>query len=182
MTPAPINSFLQRLIGAVSLDVPIYEEVEADRGATVQALIVVVLSSLSAGIGARGLGGSGAANIVFITILALMAWAAWALVTLQIGGRLLPEPQTRVDVGELLRTTGFATAPGILRLFGVLPGVTIPAFALCAVWMLAAMIVAVRQALDYTSTARAVVVCVIGWALAIGLAILVGVLFGPTVT
>ncbi len=182
MTPAPTNSFLQRLIGAVSLDVAIYEEVEADRGATVQALIVVVLSSLSAGIGARGLGGSGAANIVFITILALMAWAAWALVTLQIGGRLLPEPQTQVDVGELLRTTGFAAAPGILRLFGILPGVTIPVFALCAVWMLAAMIVAVRQALDYTSTARAVVVCVIGWALAIGLAILVGVLFGPTVT
>jgi hypothetical protein len=182
MTPAPTNSFLQRLIGAVSLDVAIYEEVEADRGATVQALVVVVLSSLSAGIGARGLGGSGAANIVFITILALMAWAAWALVTLQIGGRLLPEPQTKVDLGELLRTTGFAAAPGILRLFGVLPGVTIPAFALCAVWMLAAMIVAVRQALDYTSTARAVVVCVIGWALAIGLAILVGVLFGPTVT
>jgi hypothetical protein len=182
MTPAPTNSFLQRLIGAVSLDVAIYEEVEADRGATVQALVVVVLSSLSAGIGARGLGGSGAANIVFITLLALMAWAAWALVTLQIGGRLLPEPQTKVDLGELLRTTGFAAAPGILRLFGVLPGVTIPAFALCAVWMLAAMIVAVRQALDYTSTARAVVVCVIGWALAIGLAILVGVLFGPTVT
>jgi hypothetical protein len=140
------------------------------------------LSSLSAGVGARGLGGTSAVNIAFITILALMAWAAWALVTLQIGGRLLPEPQTQVDVGELLRTTGFAAAPGILRLFGVLPGVTIPVFALSAVWMLAAMIVAVRQALDYTSTARAIVVCGIGWALAIGLAILVGVLFGPTVS
>jgi hypothetical protein len=181
MTPAPTNSFLQRLIGAVSLDAAIYEEVEADRGATVQALIVVVLSSLCAGIGARGLGGSSPANIAFITIIALMAWAAWALVTLQVGGALLPEPQTKVDVGELLRTTGFATAPGILRLFGVLPGVTIPAFALCAVWMLAAMIVAVRQALDYTSTGRAIIVCVIGWALAIGLALVVGLLFGPTV-
>ena len=181
MPPAPTNSFLQRLIGAVSLDAAIYEEVEADRGATVQALIVVVLSSLSAGIGARGLGGSSPANIAFITIIALMAWAAWALVTLQVGGALLPEPQTKVDVGELLRTTGFATAPGILRLFGVLPGVTIPAFALCAVWMLAAMIVAVRQALDYTSTGRAIIVCVIGWALAIGLALAVGLLFGPTV-
>ena len=63
----------------------------------------------------------------------------------------------------------------------MLPGVTIPAFALCAVWMLAAMIVAVRQALDYTSTGRAIIVCVIGWALAIGLALAVGLLFGPTV-
>ena len=180
MTSAPTNSFLQRLIGAVSLDAAIYEEVEADRGATVQALVVVVLSSLSAGIGARGLGGSSPGNIAFITIVSLMAWAAWALVTLQVG-RLLPEPQTKVDVGELLRTTGFATAPGILRLFGVLPGVTIPVFVLCAVWMLAAMIVAVRQALDYTSTGRAIIVCVIGWALAIGLALAVGLLFGPTV-
>src|ERR1035437_9597886 len=159
MTPAPTNSFLQRLIGAVSLD------------AAMQGLIVVVLSSLSAGIGARGLGGSSPANIAFIAIIALMAWAAWALVTLQVGGALLPEPQTKVDVGELLRTTGFATAPGILRLFGVLPGVTIPAFALCAV----------RQALDYTSTGCAIIVCVIGWALAIGLALVVGLLFGPTV-
>jgi Yip1-like protein len=176
------NSFLQRLIGAVSLDTAIYEEVEGDRGATAQALVVVLLSSISAGIGARGLGGTNIANIAFISVVALMAWAAWALVTLQIGGRLLPEPQTQVDVGELLRTTGFAAAPGILRLFGVLPGVTIPVFALCAVWMLAAMIVAVRQALDYSSTGRAIVVCVIGWALAIGLAILVGLVFEPTVS
>ena len=176
------NTFLQRLIGAVSLDVAIYEEVEADRGATAQALLVVVLSSLSAGIGARGLGSMSVANVGFFSVLALMAWMAWALVTLQVGGRLLPEPQTKVDVGELLRTTGFAAAPGILRLFGVLPGVTLPVFALCAVWMLAAMIVAVRQALDYTSTGRAIVVCVIGWALAIGLAIAVGLFFGPTVS
>ena len=175
------NSFLQRVIGAVSLDVAIYEEVEADRGATKQACAVVVLSSLAAGIGARGFGGSSPIAIGFFTIVALIAWAAWALLTFQIGGRLMREPQTQVDVGELLRTTGFATAPGLLRIFGVLPGVTIPTFALTAVWMLAAMIVAVRQALDYTSTTRAIVVCVLGWALAIALAIGVGSFFGQTV-
>ncbi len=175
------NSFLQRLIGAVSLDVAIYEEVEADRGATGQACAVVVLSSLASGVGARGLGESSAISIGFFTIVALMTWAAWALLTLQIGGRLLPEPQTRVDVGELLRTTGFATAPGLLRFFGVLPGVTIPAFAITAVWMLAAMIVGVRQALDYTSTARAIAVCVLGWVLAIALSVGLGFLFGQTV-
>ena len=71
----------------------------------------------------------------------------------------MPEPQTRADVGELLRTIGFASAPGMLRVFGIVPGATIPAFAITAVWMLAAMIVAVRQALDYQSTSRAVAVC-----------------------
>ena len=175
------NTFLQRLIGAVSLDAAIYEEVEADRSATSQALVIVVMSSVAAGIGGRGLGGPSAGNIVFLTVVTLLAWAAWALLTFQIGGRLMPEPQTRVDVGELLRTIGFSSAPGLLRVFGVLPGVTIPAFAITAVWMLAAMIVAVRQALDYTSTARAIAVCIVGWVLAIAFAIGIGLVFGPTV-
>lgn len=175
------NTFLQRLIGAVSLDAAIYEEVEADPEATGQALTVVLLSSLASGFGARGLGGATLGNIGFIVVMSLVAWAAWALLTTQIGGRLLPEPQTRVDVGELLRTLGFASAPGLLRVFGILPGVTIPTFAVTAVWMLAAMIVAVRQALDYTSTGRAVAVCLIGWILALILAIGVGLVFGPAV-
>jgi len=175
------NTFIQRLIGAVSLDAAIYEEVEADRGATVQALVVVVLSSVAAGVGGRGLGGPSPANVVFLTVVTLLAWAAWALLTFQIGGRLMPEPQTRVDVGELLRTIGFSSAPGLLRVFGVLPGVTIPVFAITSVWMLAAMVVAVRQALDYTSTGRAIAVCVIGWVIAIAFAVVIGLLFGPTV-
>ena len=181
-TTAAANTFLQRLIGAMALDTAIYEEVEADRAATPQAFAVVLLSSLAAGVGARGLGGSTPSNIVFVSIVALLAWAAWALLTLQIGGRLLPEPQTRVDVGELLRTTGFAAAPGLLRVFGILPGVTIPAFALTAVWMLAAMIVGVRQALDYTSTARAIAVCLCGWLLVVAIAVAIGLVFGPTLS
>ena len=176
------NTFLQRLMGAAALDNAIYEEVEADRGATAQAMTVVVLSSLAGGFGARGLGATTPANIALFSLISLVSWAAWALLTYHIGGRLLPGPQTRVDVGELLRTTGFATTPGLLRLFGVLPGVTIPAFAITSVWMLAAMVVGVRQALDYTSTARAIAVCVIGWALAILLAVGTGLVFGPKVS
>jgi hypothetical protein len=183
MTPSTAtNSFFQRLLGAASLDVAIYEEVEADRAATTQACVVVVLSSMAAGLGARGLGGTSLSNILFISVIALIAWAAWALVTFQIGARLMPEPQTRADVGELLRTIGFASTPGLLRVFGVIPGVTIPAFAVSAVWMLLAMVVAVRQALDYRSTARAVAVCGLGWALAIAIAVALGLLFGPTVS
>ncbi len=182
MTTTPTNSFIQRLIGAAALDVAIYEEVEADRGATGQAILVVILSSLAAGVGARGFGGASLGTIFFMSIAALIGWAAWALITLQIGGRLMPEPQTRVDVGELLRTIGFANTPGLLRVFGVIPSVTYPAFAIAAVWMLLAMIVAVRQALDYTSTGRAVIVCAIGWILSIALSVVLGLLFGPTVS
>jgi len=103
-------------------------------------------------------------------------------VTLQIGGRLLPEPQTRVDLGELLRTIGFANTPGLLRVFGIIPSVSRPAFAITAVWMLFAMVIAVRQALDYKSTGRAVLVCAIGWVLSIILTIIFGLFLGPPVT
>ena len=146
------NSFTQRLIGAAALDAAIYEEVEADPSATGQALAVVVLSSLAAGIGARGFGSMSVGSVLSSALFPLVAWAAWALVVFEIGGRLMPEPETRVDVGQLLRTIGFAATPGLLRVFGVLPGATIPAFAIAAVWMLLAMVVAVRQAL--TTRAR----------------------------
>jgi hypothetical protein len=181
-TSSTRTTFPIRLIGAMALDPVIYEEVEADRGATLQAMLVVVLSSLSAGLGARGFGSGSLQGVLFISGLALVGWATWAIITFQIGARLMPEPQTRVDVGELLRTIGFASAPGMLRIFGVVPGATIPAFVITSVWMLAAMIVAVRQALDYESTWRAIAVCALGWTLAIAIAVTIGLVFGPTLS
>jgi hypothetical protein len=181
-TTTASNSFLQRFIGALSLDSAIYEEVEADTSATVQAFFVVVMSSLAAGIGARPLGTNSVSSVVFITIIALIAWAAWALLTFEIGGRLMPDRGTSVDIGQLLRTIGFASAPGVLRVFGIIPSAAAPTFAVTALWMLAAMVVAVRQALDYESTTRAVVVCLVGWSLATILAVGLGLVFGPPVS
>jgi hypothetical protein len=175
------NTFVQRLIGAAALDAAVYEDVEADTGATAQAFAVVLLSSVAGGIGLRGVSG-GPVNIAFFSMVALLAWIAWALVTYAIGAFLLPEPQTSVDVGELMRTLGFAATPGLLRILGAIPPLALPVLGVTAVWMLAAMVVAVRQALDYTSTARAVAVCVVGWVLAVGVAIVLGVFFGPTVS
>jgi hypothetical protein len=165
-------------MGAAALDVAIYEDVEADRGATVQAFAVVVLSSVAGGLGVSGV--TGAVNIAFFSMVALLAWVGWALVTYTVGVYLLPEPQTRADVGELMRTIGFASTPGLLRVLGVMSPLAKPVFVLTAVWMLAAMIVAVRQALDYTSTMRAVGVCVVGWLLALAFAVAFGLLFAPS--
>jgi hypothetical protein len=176
------NSFLQRLIGAAALDSAIYEEVEADSAAGLQAAAVVVLSSVAAGIGARGFGQNGPGNIFMISILALMGWACWAMLTYEIGARLLPEPQTAVDIGQLMRTIGFAATPGLLQVFGFIPGVTVPAFVLSSVWMILAMIVGVRQALDYSGTGRAVAVCVIGWLLAGAMVLLISLLLVPAVS
>ena len=182
VTTIATHTFLRRVIGAAMLDPAIYEDVEADKTATMQACATVILSSVAAGVGVRELGAQTLPTVAFVSALALLTWVAWALVTFGIGVRIMPEPQTRSSVGELLRTTGFATAPGCLRVLGVVPGATIPVFIVTAIWMLAAMLVAVRQALDYKTTARAVAVCILGWVLAIAVAIALGVMFGPTLT
>ena len=156
-----MNSLIERMIRASKLDVALYEEVEADKGALGQAMTVVVLSSLAAGIGSLSIGG--ARGIILGLISALIGWFVWAYVTFLVGTKLLPEPQTRADHGELLRTIGFSSAPGLIRVLGIIPGLMKIVFLLAGIWMLIAMVIAVRQALDYQSTARAAGVCAIGW-------------------
>jgi hypothetical protein len=161
-----VTSFTERLLGAARLDVQIYEEVEADETALGQAMVVVILSSVAAGVGSSGYGVLG----FFVgTVGALIAWFVWAGITSFVGTRLLPEPQTESDIGELLRTTGFSAAPGLLRIFGIVPVVGWLVSFAAGIWMLVAMIVAVRQALDYKSTARAVGVCLIGFVVYVAL-------------
>ncbi len=151
----------ERMIRAAKLDAQLYEEVEADRGAMGQATTVVILSAVAAGIGNMAHGGVG--GILVLTVAALVSWYVWAFLTYMIGTRLLPEPATRADLGELLRTIGFSSSPGLIRLLGVIPGTTQIVFFVAGLWMLIAMVIAVRQALDYTSTLRAIGVCLIGW-------------------
>ncbi|MDI6616604.1 MAG: YIP1 family protein [Syntrophaceae bacterium] len=173
-----MSTFQDRIFRAAKLDVTLYEEVEHDKGSMGQAIAVVVLSSLAAGIGIIGKGGIG--GIVIGTAAALVSWYIWAWLAYFIGTRLLPEPQTHADLGELLRTIGFSSAPGLIRIAGIIPTLGEVVFIVAAIWMLAAMVIAVRQALDYTSTLRAVGVCVIGWALQIVIVGLLFALFGGT--
>lgn len=156
-----MSSFRDRIIGAAKLDVHVYEEVEADKTAMGQAMGVVVLSSIAAGVGSIPRGGF--PGILIGTVLALVGWYVWAYITYFIGTKFLPEPQTRADHGELLRTIGFSSSPGLIRVLGIIPGLRTVVFLVASVWMLVAMIIAVRQALDYESTLRAVGVCLIGW-------------------
>jgi len=154
-------SFKDRIIRAAKLDVHLYEEVEADTTAMGQAMGVVVLASVAAGVGSIARGGFG--GILWGTIMALIGWYIWAYLTYFIGTRLLPEPTTKADVGELLRTIGFSSSPGLIRVLGIIPGLAGLVFLVAAIWMLVAMVIAVRQALDYKSTLRAIGVCAIGW-------------------
>lgn len=149
------------MLRAAKLDAQLYEEVEADKSAMPQAIIVVVLSSLAFGIGIIDIYGSSA--ILRITIISLISWFVWAYVIYFIGVKILPTPETVSDHGELLRTIGFSCSPGILRVLVLLPFVGPLIFIIIEAWTLIAMVIAVRQALDYKSTFRAFIVCVIGW-------------------
>lgn len=158
-----MTTFVNRMLQSAKLNADIYEEVEADRTALPQAMGVVILSSVAAGFGSLQLQPVGFGAIFLGTVSALLGWAVWAGMTYWIGTRVMPEPQTRADYGELLRTIGFASSPGILRILGIVPGLTGMVFIGAGIWMLVATVVAVRQALDYQSTWRAFGVCLIGW-------------------
>ena len=156
-----MSTLMDRMVRASKLDARLYEEVEADKGAMGQATGVVVLSSVAAGIGSVGEGGL--TGILLGAVFALIGWYIWAYLTYLIGTKVLPEPETKADVGELLRTIGFSSSPGLIRVLGIIPGLAGIFFVGASVWMLVAMVIAVRQALDYKSTLRAIGVCAIGW-------------------
>ncbi len=156
-----MNNFLDRMVRAAKLDINLYEEVEADSSSMRQAMGVVILSSIAAGVGSIATGGL--SGIFMGTIAALVSWYIWAFLTYFIGTKFLPEPQTSADLGELLRTIGFSSSPGLIRILGIIPGLGWIVILVASIWMLVAMVIAVRQALDYESTLRAVGVCVIGW-------------------
>ena len=156
-----MSPFVNRIVRAAKLDASVYEEVEADTSAMGQAMGVVVLSSLAGGIGFIQI--AGLEGMVIGTAGALLGWYIWAFLTYVIGTKLLPEPQTQADHGELLRTIGFSSAPGLIHVLAILPGLNAIVNFIAGAWMLIAMVIAVRQALDYQSTYRAMGVCLIGW-------------------
>jgi hypothetical protein len=156
-----MSLFGYRLMGAALLDRAVYEGIEADKNALGQALATVILSSLAAGIGVAGWQGPNLGSLVLVTAIALVTWVAWAMLMFQIGGRLMRTGETRTSPTELMRTIGFAASPGLLQVFGAFPRVTVFAFAIAWIWMFAATVVAVRQALDFTSTARTLAVCAV---------------------
>ena len=171
------SSYTERLIGAARLDADTYEKVEADPSALGQAMATVVLASIAAGIGTFRDGGI--SGLVMVTLGSLIGWFIWAGLTYLIGTKMLPEEQTEADMGQLLRTTGFASSPGLLRILGIVPVLGALVGLIVSVWMLIAFVVAVRQALDYKSTGRAVAVCLIGFvvylAFVFGLSLVAGV-------
>ena len=155
------QQIVQRMIGAAKLQTETFEEVEADTSATRQALAVVVLVALATGIGS--LGSDGPVGFVVGIAAGIALWAVWAWITYFVGTTILKTSETKANWGQLARTLGFAQSPGVLKVFGFIPVLGPVVFTIASIWQLVAMVIAIRQALDYTSTWRAVGVAVVGF-------------------
>jgi hypothetical protein len=158
MTTNVKRSIIDRMRGAATLDIATYEEVEADTSATGQAAIVVIISAIASAIGAMGPGGP---SVVGVLIGSLISWLLWAGITYVIGDKIFGGTATW---GELLRTLGFAQSPRILLVLGIIPVFGYLVWFAVAAWVLVAGIIAIRQALDF-STQKALLTALIGWAI-----------------
>ena len=156
-----MSLFLNRLIRAAMLDASLYEEVIADTRTMFQAMMTVFIYSAASAYG--GFGRAGVAGINFGMITTLIGWYIWAFSTYFIAVRLLPEAETNLNRKAVLRAMGFASSPGLIRLLGLIPNLAGITLVIASVWMVAATVVAIKQAMNYESIYRAVGVCMIGW-------------------
>jgi len=160
-----MNVFVARMLRAAKLDPTLYEEVEADKATMSQALGVVLLTGLATGI--SGMGRAGLGGLVSGALWGVIAWLVGSLVMYYVGTRWFADEKTQADYGQMLRTLGFAASPGILRIFGIIGSLRGLMFWGTSFWMIATMVIAVRQALDYSTTSRAVIVSLIGFVIQI---------------
>ena len=165
------GDLVQRMLGAATLNIDTFEEVEADETATAQAAAVVAMVAVASAIGSVGHGGG---SIIFAPVSQIIGWLIWAGVTYLIGSRIFGGTATW---GELLRTLGFAQSPGLLLLFAMVPFLGWLIRPVVGIWMLVAGIIGIRQALDF-STGKAVMTAVGGWLAMIIPALILGGLFG----
>lgn len=170
----PTRPFAERVLGAALLDAEVFEEVEADRHGTAQAATVVGLAAASRAFAHAEFGLAGVASGV---LGQLAGWSIWALITYLIGDKLLGGVATW---GQLLRTLGFAQAPGILIILTTIPGLSWLRWGI-ALWLLLAGLIAIRQALD-VGTARAVLTAVLGYAAFVGTALALAAALGIPMT
>jgi hypothetical protein len=175
-------TFGDRIVGAMKLDPNAFEDVERDPTAIGQSVGVIALAAVAAGIGSIYAGGL--TGIVSMTIMSVIGFLIWSLIVWLVGTKVLPEPATKADFPETFRVLGFSAAPGlasVLTIVGIVPLIGW-LFALLIslviwLWQIAAMVIAVRQVLDYSTTGKAIVVVLIGFVINLVITLLIMVPF-----
>ena len=171
--------YLNRFIRAARLDVELYKEIVENPALLNQAWITVLIYSMLSSLGSFGRGGAVASNIGMLS--ALLGWYIWVFSTYFITTKFLRKTSAETERGDrkaAIRAMGFATAPGAVRILGIIPGLGIAALVVSSIWMIVASTIAVKLALNIENTAHAAYVCIIGCIIgAIAQALLLVVLF-----
>jgi hypothetical protein len=151
-----------RMIGALRADVKTLNEIEADPNAFTQAIMVILIAGVASLIGSVGLG---VAPALLGLVASLLGYMVFSALVFLIGTRFMPEPTTKADFNETFRTVGFAASPGIFRVLAILPIIGYLVSFVVFLWTIVITVVAVREVLDYSSTARAIIVSLIAAAI-----------------
>ena len=158
-------TFGQRVVGALKLDANTFEDIERDPTAIRQAVGIIALAALASNLGQIWRLGIG--SMLIGVCSSLISYMLWAVVVWLAGTKLMPEPATKADFAETFRTIAFAASPGLIGVVTIVPFLGWMLMLLLTpvilIWSLAAMVVAVRQVLDYSDTFKAVVVVLIGF-------------------
>jgi Yip1 domain len=168
-------SFGERVVGAMKLDANTFEEIERDPSAIGQAAGVIVLAAVSTALG--WVYYNGLSGILSTALMSLIGYAVWAVIIWLVGTKVMPDPATKADFPETFRTIGFAASPGILGIVTIIPVLGWILWLLLWLWQVVAMVVAVRQVLDYSTTGKAAIVVVIGFLVNIAISIFLSMIF-----
>jgi hypothetical protein len=147
------DSLIERMIGVARLDVNTFEQIEADQSAVPQAATVVLIAAVATGIGS--ITDAGIVGLLIGPIMALVGWALFSAMAYLVGTKLLAGPETKADVGEVLRTLGFAQTPGVISVIAFIPVLGVLISLIASIWGLIAAVIALRTSLD-VSTGRAI--------------------------
>jgi hypothetical protein len=164
-------TFTQRISGALKLNASAFDDVDVDATSLTQALIVVIVSAAAMALGTHGQ--ESPITVIVAIGTGIFGWVLWSWIAFAVGTTLLRAPQTNTNWGQVLRTSGFATAPGLIAVAGMFRPLAGIAVFTAALWILVAFVVAAKQALDYSSTPRAVLVCVVAWSVNVTVLLLV---------
>jgi hypothetical protein len=151
----------KRMQRAIVLDQPFFEQVVADASLQGQSVWAVAIYAMATAFGTFSMIGGAAVNIGLITTI--LAWYIWAFSVFYFGTRLLGPMTDGADRKTIMRVIAFASAPGVIRLLGILPKTTMIILAASSIWILIAAVMGLKKVFTQTTTVKITMICVGTW-------------------
>lgn len=170
-----MNILFARMLRVIKLDSSLFEEIIDDSTSQSQYAWVVAILAMATGFGMFSQAGATAVNICLVTTF--LSWYFWAFSVYFIGTYMFREVESKTDRKTIMRVMGFANAPGALRLLGVVPQTAPVVFLVTTIWMIAASVTGVKQAMHIRENSKVVVLCAGTWLLSFLVQVLLLILF-----